>query len=246
MLKDAHFSDYIVYADESGDHGLAHINPENPVFVLAFCIFNKFEYTEKIVPEVQKLKFRFWGHDNIILHSRDIRKSSGDFSILQNKDIREEFICKINETIESSPFVVIAAGINKLKHKNRYIRPTNPYDLALRFCLERLKLWLGEKADASKIVHLVFEERGKSEDNALELEFHRFYENTKHSGKRKIKFMPKKHNSTGLQFADLVAYPIARNVINPTQGNRAYDIIKQKFRKGDNMKIDGYGLKIFP
>jgi hypothetical protein len=32
------FSEYIVYVDESGDHGLETIDPNYPVFVLAFCI----------------------------------------------------------------------------------------------------------------------------------------------------------------------------------------------------------------
>lgn len=35
------FSDYIVFVDESGDHGLVSIDPEYPIFVLGFCIFNK-------------------------------------------------------------------------------------------------------------------------------------------------------------------------------------------------------------
>jgi hypothetical protein len=44
MKKNSIFSDYIIFADESGDHGMTSINPENPVFVLAFCIFKKSEY----------------------------------------------------------------------------------------------------------------------------------------------------------------------------------------------------------
>ena len=61
-----------------------------------------------------------------------------------------------------------------------------------------------------------------------------------------IRFMDKKHNSTGLQFADLVAQPIARRVIAPDQPNRAYDIIEKKFRKDGKGNVTGYGLKIFP
>ena len=76
------FSDFIVYVDESGDHGLVSINPQNPVFVLTFCIFEKEAYRTAMVPLVQALKFEFWGHDGVVLHSREIRKSSGDFSIL--------------------------------------------------------------------------------------------------------------------------------------------------------------------
>ena len=31
------FGDHIVFVDESGDHSLTSINPDYPVFVLAFC-----------------------------------------------------------------------------------------------------------------------------------------------------------------------------------------------------------------
>lgn len=56
------FSDYIVYVDESGDHGLRHINPEYPVFVLAFCLLHKQTYVEQVAPKIQELKFRYFGH----------------------------------------------------------------------------------------------------------------------------------------------------------------------------------------
>jgi hypothetical protein len=42
------FSDYVVYVDESGDHGLASIDPEFPVFVLAFCVFEKSHYINSL------------------------------------------------------------------------------------------------------------------------------------------------------------------------------------------------------
>nr|WP_245441747.1 DUF3800 domain-containing protein [Rhizobium leguminosarum] len=58
--------------------------------------------------------------------------------------------------------------------------------------------------------------------------------------------MDKKHNSTGLQVADLIAHPIARHVIKPDQPNRAYELIESKFRKSGRGQIHGYGLKIFP
>ena len=51
------FSDYVVYVDESGDHSLASIDAEYPVFVLALCVFHKRHYSEKIIPAVEKLKF---------------------------------------------------------------------------------------------------------------------------------------------------------------------------------------------
>jgi hypothetical protein len=74
------FGNYIVYVDESGDHGLDKIDPEYPIFVLAFCIFKKMDYISDIVPAIQKFKFRYWGHDAVVIHEHEIRKSmAGDF-----------------------------------------------------------------------------------------------------------------------------------------------------------------------
>ena len=33
-----------VFVDESGDHGLARVDPGYPIFVLAFCLFAKSDY----------------------------------------------------------------------------------------------------------------------------------------------------------------------------------------------------------
>jgi hypothetical protein len=80
------FSDYVVYADESGDHSLTSINPQNPVFVLAFCIFEKRAYVDMVVPMVQRLKFDFFGHDCVVLHGHEIRKAHGEFKVLLNAE----------------------------------------------------------------------------------------------------------------------------------------------------------------
>lgn len=77
------YSKYIVYVDESGDHGLESIDPNYPVFVLAFCVFHKQYYAQKIVPAIEAFKFKHFGHDSVVLHEHDIRKEkvSSDFPI---------------------------------------------------------------------------------------------------------------------------------------------------------------------
>jgi len=77
-------SDYIVFVDESGDHGLKSIDDGYPLFVLAFCILRKEDYIRQLTPAFQSVKLKHFGHDNIILHERDIRKDTGYFSSLKN------------------------------------------------------------------------------------------------------------------------------------------------------------------
>ncbi len=243
------FSDYIVYVDESGDHGLLNIDPDYPVFVLAFCIFQKQTYVEQIVPEIQKLKFRFWGHDGIILHSHDIRKSKGNFNILMNEGVRNQFLPAIQSVIEGAQFTLIASLIDKEKLRVKYQNPSDPYTIALAFCMERLQFFLKDNSQGNQEVHVLVESRGKIEDNELELAFRRIKDGTPYVESMpnlNIVFMDKKHNSAGLQFADLVAHPIGRHHIKPAQPNLAYKTIETKFRRSTSGNIRGYGLKTFP
>lgn len=243
------FSDYIVYVDESGDHSLTSINPAHPVFALAFCVIEKATYIQAIVPAFQNLKFEFWGHDSVVLHGHEIRKAHGDFNILLNPQTRQHFLERLNDVIATADFTLIASVIDKQRHVARYAAPADPYGIALGFCMERLQRYLIDKKQADRLTYLQVECRGKTEDAKLELEFRRICDGHNAVGRMQnldIRFMDKKHNSTGLQLADLVAHPIGRHVINPDQPNRAYDVLKAKFRTSQGGRIEGYGLKIFP
>ncbi|MDH4188301.1 MAG: DUF3800 domain-containing protein [Nitrospira sp.] len=125
-------SDFLVFVDESGDHGMETIDKEYPLFVLAFCIIQKREYADRLTPALQSFKLKHFGHDNVVLHERDIRK-----------------------------------------------------------------------------VH-------------------------------------KQVNSPGLQLADLVARPVGLSVLRPTQANRTFQVLEDKFYRNAQGKRDGWGLKCFP
>ncbi len=73
------YSDYIIYVDESGDHSLSSINPDYPMFVLAFCIFKKDSYTNNAVRKLKEFKFEHFGHDMVVLHENEIRRDKGFF-----------------------------------------------------------------------------------------------------------------------------------------------------------------------
>lgn len=242
------FSDYIVYVDESGDHNLSTIDQAFPVFTLAFCVVQKTKYIETVVPAFQKLKFEFWGHDSVVLHGNEIRKAQNDFNILLNAKTRQRFVERLNEVISAADFTLIAAVIDKNNHIKKYSAPADPYSIALGFCMERLQSFLTEKGQDQGLTHVQVECRGRTEDAKLELEFRRICDGNNAVGKMPnldIRFMDKKHNSTGLQLADLVAHPIGRHVINPEQTNRAYDVLKPKFQKGPGGEVKEIGLKIF-
>lgn len=233
------FSDYIVYVDESGDHGLTSIDPQYPIFVLSFCCFRISDYTRVIVPNMQEFKFQSFGHDQVILHEHEIRKQEGVFSFLRtDRYLREGFLDELTHVIHTAPFDIIASVVDKRRLTAVYRDPHNPYHLGLRFGLERLVKWLNAKGNGSKRVFVIFEMRGGDEDRILELEFRRITSNSV-LGYHKVDFtdvdlvpmfVHKRSNSTGLQLADLTARPIGLHYLRPEQANRAYDIIRGKIR----------------
>lgn len=248
------FSDFIVYVDESGDHGMQTLDPAYPVFVLSFCVFYKKHYSEKVVPALHQFKFDRFGHDLVVLHEHEIRKEKGDFKFA-NRAAKGLFIEQLHGLIEQSNFILISSVVNKeqLRAKHGGL-PSNPYHLALGFCLETLFEFVQEKGQQDRLTYVVVECRGKKEDDELELEFRRFCDRADRLGRAlpfDIIFADKKVNSAGLQLADLVARPVGLSVLRPGQPNRAFEVLKRKFfcsggRKSVGEGYNGWGLKILP
>jgi len=248
------FSDFVVYVDESGDHSLASIDKDYPVFVLALCIFHKRHYAEKIIPAVEKLKFNYFGHDSVVLHEHEIRKQKGEFAFLSHQPTRAEFMGRLSSIMEASNFILIACVVDKVRLSRAEGAQSNPYHLALGICLEALREFLVEKGQDQLKTHVLVECRGKKEDTELELEFRRICDGN-NPGNRvlpfDIVFADKKTNLTGLQLADLVARPVGLNYLRPTQANQAFELLKGKFfcdggRDHVGQGFENVGLKVYP
>lgn len=223
------FSDYIVFVGESGDHGLESIDPNYPVFVLAFCVFAKTDYSNKLVPALQRFKFKHFGHDQVILHEADIRRDRRDFSFLKTKEKKETFLTELSQLVKEVPFTLVATVIKKEAYKQHYSNPDNPYHVALGFGLERVFYFVRSRSSVAEKTHVIVEKRGKKEDAELELEFRRVCDGGNYERERlplEVVFADKKSNSAGLQLADLIARPVGMHILRPQQPNKAFEIIK--------------------
>jgi len=181
-------------------------------------------------------------------------RKKGEFTFFQNRQHKNDFLTELTTIIEVSNFVLISCVIDKTLLRTRSTSPPNPYHLALGFCLETLYEFLQEKGQEEMLTHVVVECRGKKEDNELELEFRRICDGANRLNMSlpfDVIFASKKVNSTGLQFADLVARPIGLHVLRPGQENRAFDVLKRKFfcsggRDNVGEGFENWGLKIYP
>lgn len=118
-------SDYIVYVDESGDHSLTSIDPNYPIFVVAFAIFEKATYANA-VKHLLKLKFDTFGHDMVVMHERDIRKRRGDFAFVRDPLPGPRFLTDLTSFVQNATFTLVAAVIRKTALVAQYAHPDNP------------------------------------------------------------------------------------------------------------------------
>ena len=242
-------SKYIAFVDECGNHSLEKIDPDFPLFLLSCVVVERLNYSDQIIKAVNQFKLKYWDHEGVNLHSRDIRKADFSFSILQDTKVRNEFMTDMSSLLKGLKFHLFIVGIDKSKHKTRYAeKAQNPYELGFTFLFERLLYFLEMKNEVQMPV--VAESRGRNEDIELEAAFYKllnkgtYYNGASRFNKLSCRliFCDKKQNITGLQLADLCAHPSARHVLKPEQPNQAYEIIKSFIFDEGVVK----GWKIFP
>lgn len=221
----------------------------SPVFVLCGVLISEASY-KSMGADIKNLKKHLWGDKKVILHSRDIRKCEGEFSLLFDLNKKKEFYEMLNRILSDGDYTVIASAIQKVNFLKQYGKLGNDvYEIALSFIVERAVFCLDGIRHPTTL-HIIIERRGHAEDKKLEAHFQRlcavgtYYVKAERLGQYglEISFRDKKDDIQGLQVADLVAYPVARHVIDPERANPAFDLVRQKiYRKGEKL----YGLKIF-
>ena len=224
------YSDYIIYADESGDPNTVSVDANYPVFVLNFCVFRKDHYAGSVLPAVTAFKFKHFGHDEVVLHENEIRLQRRPFTLLRDGQTQAHFMAGLDRLIKGADFTIIAAVFDKRQLADRRFPMTDLYELAFDACTERLNSFLESVGQQQRMAHIIIESRGTKEDRQLEMAFRRV-QNGKHSSSKAmpgldIRFADKRTNSAGLQIADLTGRPIGRHFITPKQSNRAWDAIE--------------------
>lgn len=233
------FSEFIAYGDESGTATFGKIEADFPAVGLAFCVFRVEDYVREVVPQVQALKFRYFGHDQVVLHENEVRRGRGVFRFA-SLDERKAFMADLNELITGLPMTIIAVVVDQRMLRDRVGKAFDAYDLGLRCCTAQLLDLVGEadRAGSHDKVRIVAEARASTAQGNMTAR--RFRAGLAGAGafaeppspQVELSFAHKQANSAGLQLADLVARPIVLRALRPDQQNRAWDGIAAKIYAG--------------
>lgn len=229
---------------------MENFNPSFPVFTLCGVLVSR-ENNRKLENEFNALKTELWGSKNVIIHSREIRRCKNEFINLLDPDTKNQFYERVNTILsQNNVYVVVACTILKEAFIRLFSNTEDVYGLSLSYLIERSIFCVDDNCGDGEI-DIIFEKRGKIEDRTLT----KFYNGLRVTGTkwveperlqeriRAFSSRAKKDNIIGLQIADLIAYPIARKVLNPDAPNPAFEIIKPNIYSSHGAML---GFKVIP
>lgn len=254
-MEKANKSKYYLFIDECGDHNLAKYDPGFPVFTLCGILVSR-QNLNALNKAFENLKVEIFGNKDVVIHSVDIRKWRGPFSILADKALRVKFFDGIEKILSrNDAYVIVSCTILKEQLSKFCVRgeEDDVYGLSLSYLIERSIFYVDNetKENIMPEISIVVERRGKKEDNKL-LNYYNGLRNrgTKWVAANRLRarisdfeFINKKDNIIGLQIADLIAYPITIHLLHPERYNPSYEAVKHNIFQDNGVLL---GQKVIP
>lgn len=257
-------SKYYLFLDESTTHNDKF---KNPMFCLAGVIIKEEDYNNILIPSLNDLKTKVW-HDladptALVLHEKEVNEARNRMKRLE--DIKPHFqrfrrneytrllYNELSTLLSSVPCTVIGACIDMDELKSHFHPEcsTDTYLTAMQIILENYCHFLQKNNG----VGYVFAESRETQDIAVRMHFN----HVKAMGSmfispfamqnylREIDFPPKSSNNPGLQIADFIPNPFARNALKKKQNKYSiYSQLRLLRYDGGLKRYDRFGMKIMP
>jgi hypothetical protein len=198
---------------------LKRIDKSYPIFVLGGVVIDRAHVRDIVEPDMNQFKMRYFGRDDVILHTVDMGSGTGSYAFLADPTIRAKFYEDLNAMLLRWDYKVIACVIKKPELVDQFgTNAQDPYMHCLHVLVERFCQELGEELDTGFICA---EKRGRSFDYDLM----QAWEKLRTQGTPDtlairidsrivaLDLRDKKPNLAGMQLADLVITPIGRHVM---------------------------------
>lgn len=223
-------NEFIAYVDES---------ESNELLTYCACLCRKRDYVNLVVPTVQKTKFDLFGHDMVNFHSVDIRRNAGMFSGLSALKKGRLF----ERLTECVTYIAVCCRLGYFRAGRK-----KAIETCTKYLLERVHSHCVDRR-LSGTVHVLYESAGDKDGSVTQgFEAAQGGDNWfQKSLNVELYFAPKSHNCTGMQLADLAAYPISQFVLGTMKPGiqKSFDAIRPRLRSVNGVFL-GFGLKVFP
>lgn len=206
-----------LYVDETGNSSYPRrfdAEVGRRYLALTGVAISEHEYIQALCPKIKEMKYLVTNDydEKITLHRDEIKDRTGAYVALRDEAIETRWNELMRELISDINFTVFCVVIDKSQHKRKYPQPNHPYYYCLEVLLERYYRFLDMNNGRGDVM---FESRGKTEDEELKRQYARIYEfGTSYVSanaikgrftSKDIKLKNKESRIEGLEVADLLA-----------------------------------------
>jgi hypothetical protein len=261
------YAKYRMYIDEVGNSDLKSSADYNHRYLSLTGVIINLDYIESVLwKQMEQLKADFFGghpDDPVILHRKELINRKPPFGSLKNQEAESEFNKQLLSFLANWEYIVVTVVIDKQEHLQRYAKwHYDPYHYCLAIIVERYVLWLQRKGVVGDVMA---ESRGGREDRRLKDSFRRLAERgtdyvdssqiASRLTSKELKVKNKANNISGLQLADLIAYPSFRFALSEYQGIiyegkfglKICSILREaKYNRSPDGNLTGWGIKWLP
>ena len=216
-----------MYVDESGDDVMdpsKWSSPNSRYLGLTGVVIASETYRTRTHPEFGALKQEFFPHDPdfpVILVRNQIVNGREKFNVLRDPEVAAHWEDRILRFFDEHVSQIITVVLDKDAYlRSSPIPALRPYSYCINALTERYGQWLNEVDGTGDVMT---ESRGRREDRELKQDFRQYMtgcanlpdvrEALLSVTSNQIKLNLKTDNITGLQLADLLAYPSKRGIL---------------------------------
>ena len=249
-----HSTRYRMYVDESGDDVMDPAkwsSPDARYLGLTGVVIASETYRTRTHPEFEALKQEFFPHDPddpVVLVRNQIVGKRNLFQVLRDPEVAAHWEDRIVRFVNTHVSQIITVVLDKEAYTQSSEIPTmRPYSHCISALTEMYSQWLYEVVGTGDVMT---ESRGKREDRGLKEDFLRFMseggnhpdvQGSRHSiSSNQIKLNLKSDNITGLQLADLLAYPSRMGILLDSHVSLTYSPSPASLRILEAAKIKSH------
>jgi hypothetical protein len=231
---------YKLFIDELGNASFKH---PSELYILSGCSIDESERNRmKIVAD--RIKFKYWGHTDIVFHSREIGRKDGDFKIFKDRGLYKSFLHDIEDFLSNSNFKMFFLVVDKKNARRIGWNDIKIYKDTTSFIIKNFLLILLSNDSRGEVII-------ESATAEKDFYFHRALGHFVAEGLRKpkvnhskvqdtltsISFVSKKNHDIEEQVADLFAHAAKCKYLKKTHRPNTYEGIILKILKKKIFKI---------
>lgn len=221
-------TEYIMFVDET--------DPGNgsEYFCLSGLIVTRSDYENIIIKNVNLLKKKHFNNNNIVFHYTEMKNNNGEFNILKEARVRNNFYVDFVNLLRNSNIAIISTYFDKAHMIKTYGKcAVSDYDVAFKTLLENYVHFLSKNFGDGMVV---MESRLFNENANLQNTFYQYLNNgselfpseTIRYHLKCLGFLVKNENCIGLQLADFIPATIIRIIKNSSDKYSIQKTIRSK------------------